>query len=83
MGFGGFIFATKVRNLLSSTQPCDYPLYTLYAAGSFSDYPNGAYYWKVEARNSDNVVITTSSNWSFTIVVIYQQYIPLTRKSSP
>jgi hypothetical protein len=61
----------------------DYNSYTPYSAGSHSAYPNGTYYWKVEARNSDNDVITTTSAWSFTIGMTYKLYLPITlRKSS-
>jgi hypothetical protein len=35
-------------------------------AGTEWAYPNGTYYWKVQARNGSHVVITTSSARSFT-----------------
>jgi hypothetical protein len=45
----------------------DYNRYTPYTAGSVDTYPKGAYYWKVEAWDSGNTVITTSNVRSFTI----------------
>jgi hypothetical protein len=59
----------------------DYNSYTPYNAGSHSAYPKGLYYWKVEARSSDNLVITTSSVWNFYIG--YTQYLPAISKSNP
>jgi hypothetical protein len=45
---------------------CDYNEYTPSEEGSQDAYVNGAYYWKVEARNAGNVVIATSEGRSFT-----------------
>ncbi len=51
----------------------DYASYTPYAAGTHDAYPNGTYYWYVEARNASLVVIATSSAQSFT----KQEILPL------
>jgi hypothetical protein len=47
----------------------DYPSFTPYTYGTSGlqdAYPNGTYYWKVEARNSGHTVIATSGVRSFT-----------------
>jgi hypothetical protein len=47
----------------------DYVSFTPYTYGSSGQqnaYPNGTYYWKVEARNSGGTVIATSAARSFT-----------------
>ena len=47
----------------------DYASFTPYTDGSSGQqnaYPNGTYYWKVEARNSGGTVIATSAARSFT-----------------
>jgi hypothetical protein len=48
----------------------DYASFTPYvgtpAAGNQDAYPNGTYYWKVEARNGSGTVIATSLGGSFT-----------------
>jgi hypothetical protein len=59
----------------------DYTSYTPYTAGSFDTYPNGTYYWKVEARNSGDSVITTSNNWS--LIKVSRVYLPITMKANP
>jgi hypothetical protein len=56
----------------------DYNSYTPYSgAGSFDVYPNGVYYWKVEARTSAGTVITTSGAWRFTIGTSQKTHLPL------
>jgi hypothetical protein len=44
----------------------DYVSFTPYAAGQQTAYPNGTYYWKVEARDHGGIVIVTSAARSFT-----------------
>ena len=44
----------------------DYNSYTPSNAGGPDAYPNGTYYWKVEAKTSVGTVITTSEGRSFT-----------------
>jgi hypothetical protein len=44
----------------------DYNSYTPYPATTSSTYPNGTYYWKVEARTSGGTVLATSAGRSFT-----------------
>jgi hypothetical protein len=44
----------------------DYDSYTPYTPGAKDAYPNGTYYWKVEARNSIGTVIVTSAARSLT-----------------
>lgn len=58
----------------------DYTSYTPYSAGTHSEYADGTYYWKVEARNSTDGVINTSDTWSFSIGVIYSTYLPTIRR---
>ncbi len=56
------------------TLDTDYNSYTPYAESSPDAYPNGIYYWKVEARSSAEAVISTSAGRSFT----KQEVLPLT-----
>jgi large repetitive protein len=44
----------------------DYNSYTAYPDVTSSTFPNGTYYWKVEARTSGGSVIATSASRSFT-----------------
>jgi large repetitive protein len=61
---------------------CDYNRYRPYEARSQTHYPPGVYYWKVEALNHNNIVITTSSLWDFTIDWPEKLYMPLTQRGS-
>lgn len=58
----------------------DYTSYTPYSAGTRSEYADGTYYWKVEARNSTNAVISTSDTWSFSTGVTLSTYLPVIRR---
>jgi hypothetical protein len=49
-----------------STVVTDYSSYTPAVATSPDAYPNGVYYWEIEARNSSGTVIATSLARSFT-----------------
>ncbi len=85
------ILGARTYRLIVSKQPdfspiydqvvCDYTSYTPYTPGSYSTYPLGVYYWKVEARNSSGTVIATSSNWSFS--KDYRVYLPFSIKGNP
>ncbi len=58
----------------------DYTSYTPYSAGTRSEYADGTYYWKVEARNSTNSVISTSDTWNFSVGATLSTYLPVIRR---
>jgi hypothetical protein len=58
----------------------DYPIFTPYTAGQQMAYANGMYYWQVEARDSNSVVIVTSEGWTFIIKIGNYVYLPLIGK---
>jgi hypothetical protein len=63
----------------------DYVSFTPYVgtptAGQWTAYPNGTYYWKVEARDHGGTVIVTSDGWTFTKGV--KLYLPLILRVYP
>jgi hypothetical protein len=82
------IVGARDYHLIVSTQPSfsppydfvytDYPTFTPYTAGQKTHYSNGTYYWKLEARDHNGYVITTSNGWTFTIGSGYlDSYLPL------
>lgn len=74
------VITSGFKKLLDKSSPyfdtviTDYASYTPYTEGSYDAYPNGTYYWQVEARNSSGIIISTSNNWSFSIA--YKIYLP-------
>ncbi|MFZ0535163.1 MAG: hypothetical protein WAM09_18510, partial [Anaerolineales bacterium] len=86
------VVGARDYHLIVSTQPgfsppydyvyTDYPTFTPYTAGQHTHYSDGTYYWKVEARDHNGYVITTSNGWSFTISsgLYMYSYLPLTIK---
>jgi hypothetical protein len=82
------VVGARDYHLIVSTQPSfsppydyvytDYPTFTPYTAGQKTHYSNGTYYWKLEARDHNGYVITTSNGWTFTIGSGYlDSYLPL------
>jgi hypothetical protein len=68
----------------------DYVSFTPYvgnpAAGDQYTYPNGTYYWKVEARDHGGIVIVTSDGWTFTkggFTIGGKLYLPLILRVYP